>query len=73
MGLFCLLFLLTCFAVLSSANPQWLNASASVYLAGRIAHMLFYYLNIRVFRSISFAVSLMGLAAMFIVGALFWW
>lgn len=61
------------FAVLSSANPQWLNASASVYLAGRIAHMLFYYLNIGMFRSISFAISLMGLAAMFIVGALSWW
>jgi len=65
--------LFACFSVLSSANPQWLNASASLYLAGRIAHMLFYYLNLGVCRSISFAVSLMGLLAMFVVGALSWW
>ncbi|NRB41781.1 MAG: MAPEG family protein [Pseudomonadales bacterium] len=60
------------FSILSSANPEWLNISAMVYLAGRIAHMLFYYSNLKLCRSISFAVSLFGLMAMFVVGILSW-
>ena len=31
--------LLVAFSIMSSANPQWLNISAIVYLAGRIAHI----------------------------------
>lgn len=64
--------LFVCFAILSSANPEWLNISAVVYLVGRIAHMLFYYSNIKLCRSISFGVSLTGLMAMFVIGMLSW-
>jgi uncharacterized MAPEG superfamily protein len=60
------------FAILSSANAQWLNISAVVYLVGRIAHMLFYYLNLKLFRSVSFGVSLIGLIAMFVISILPW-
>ncbi|MFD2177828.1 MAPEG family protein [Veronia pacifica] len=60
------------FSVLSSADPTWLNTSALVYLAGRIAHMMFYYSNLKILRSISFAVSLVGLLAMFISGLMSW-
>ncbi|ROS01705.1 MAPEG family protein [Sinobacterium caligoides] len=64
--------LFVAFSILSSANPQWLNTSALVYLFARIAHMLFYYFNLKLLRSISFAVSLFGLMAIFIVGVLAW-
>lgn len=64
--------LFVAFSILSSANPVWLNISAIVYLAGRIAHMLFYYSNLKLLRSISFVVSLIGLMAMFVVGILAW-
>ncbi|MCL1092316.1 MAPEG family protein [Shewanella kaireitica] len=64
--------LFVAFSILSSANPVWLNISAIVYLAGRIAHMLFYYSNLKLLRSISFLVSLIGLMAMFVVGILAW-
>lgn len=64
--------LFVAFSILSSANPLWLNISALVYLVGRIAHMLFYYLNLKLLRSISFLVSLVGLMAMFVVGILSW-
>ena len=60
------------FAILSSANPDWLNQSAILYLVGRVGHMLFYYSNSKLLRSISFGVSLLGLAAIFIVGLLTW-
>ncbi len=60
------------FAILSSANPHWLNISAVVYLVGRVAHMVFYYSNLQLCRSIAFAVSLIGLLAMFVVGILPW-
>ena len=60
------------FAILSSANPDWLNQSAILYLVGRVGHMLFYYSNSKLLRSISFGVSLLGLAAIFFVGLLTW-
>ena len=60
------------FAILSAANPQWLNISAVVYLVGRIAHMLFYYFNLKLCRSISFGVSFIGLLSMFVIGVLPW-
>jgi uncharacterized MAPEG superfamily protein len=60
------------FSILSYANPQWVNIGAVVYLAGRIAHMLFYYSNSALCRGISFAVSLVGLMIIFIAGMLTW-
>ena len=54
--------------VFSGADPDYLNAFAVVYLIGRLAHMVFYYLNIKVARSLSFPVSLIGLVGMFVAG-----
>jgi len=64
--------LLVCFSILSSANANLLNISAIVYLVGRVGHMLCYYSNLKLLRSISFGVSLLGLAAIFIVGIVRW-
>jgi uncharacterized MAPEG superfamily protein len=64
--------LLVCFSILSSANANLLNISATVYLVGRIGHMLCYYFNLKLLRSISFVASLLGLVAIFIVGIVEW-
>jgi len=60
------------FAILSSADPYWLNRCAVLYLVGRIGHMLFYYFNLKLLRSLSFGISLLGLIAIFIVGLIAW-
>lgn len=52
-----------------AANPAWLNGFALVYLAGRVGHMLCYYLGQPLLRSIGFGVSLLGLFGMFVVVA----
>jgi uncharacterized MAPEG superfamily protein len=65
-----ILILLTLFAILSSANPAWLNGFSIAYLVGRIAHMSFYYLNLKLLRSVAFAISFIALLGMFIVGIL---
>ncbi|MCK8046706.1 MAPEG family protein [Shewanella sp. 1CM18E] len=67
-----ILLLFVLFAILSNANPNWLNDSALAYFIGRALHMLCYYLNIKVLRSIAFGVSFSALLAMFIVGLLAW-
>jgi uncharacterized MAPEG superfamily protein len=64
--------LLVCFSILSSASANLLNISAIVYLVGRVGHMLCYYSNLKLLRSIFFGVSLLGLAAIFIVGIAKW-
>ncbi|NQZ10218.1 MAG: MAPEG family protein [Algicola sp.] len=60
------------FGVLSACNSYWLNIFSSVYLIGRIAHMFFYYTNIKLARSVSFGLSLLGLLGMFIVSIISW-
>lgn len=60
------------FAVLSSAEPDYLNGFAVLYFAGRLSHMLAYYARIVLARSIAFAISLIGLAGMFVVGLIGW-
>jgi len=64
--------LLVGFALLSSANPQWLNNCSVIYLIGRVSHMVFYYADLKLLRSISFGVSLLGLTAIFITGLMAW-
>ena len=63
-----ILLLLVTFAILSNANPTWLNNAAVAYFIGRTSHMLFYYFNIKLMRSIAFAVSLIALLGIFIAG-----
>lgn len=58
------------FSILSSANPEWLNSSVVVYLLSRLGHMVFYYFNVSLCRSLSFAISFVALLA--ILGTGFW-
>lgn len=63
---------LALFGIFSNSNPGWLNVFALVYLIGRIAHMFFYYTDIKIARSISFGISLAGLIGMLITGFMPW-
>lgn len=58
------------FAIFSSAQPDWLNTCSVVYLLSRAGHMLFYYVNFPVLRSLSFAVSFLALIVALGIG--FW-
>lgn len=64
--------LLALFGVLSGASPEWLNIFSWVYVGARVAHMLCYYLNLKLLRSIVFAVSLVALLGMLVVGFRAW-
>ncbi|WP_299775732.1 MAPEG family protein [uncultured Pseudoteredinibacter sp.] len=64
--------LLAMFGIFSAASPNWLNNSAALYLLGRLLHMLFYYSNYSLARSVAFGLSLFGLAGMLIAGFLPW-
>ncbi len=64
-----------CFAVVgvaSAAPPFWLNLFAWIYFAGRVAHMLAYYANLKAPRSTAFGVSVAALAGMFVCIVLAW-
>lgn len=63
-----ILILSSLFAMLSAANPEWVNASAAVYLAGRVGHMLCYYTNLKLVRSFAFTVSFVALLSIFMAG-----
>ena len=52
--------LLTVVAVLLAASPRWATAAAWAFTAARAGHMLFYYMDLRLARSIAFG---LGLAA----------
>lgn len=54
--------LLTVLAVLLAAKPGWTAGAAWAFTAARAGHMLFYYFDLRLARSIAFGV---GLAAQF--------
>lgn len=65
-----ILILFALFGILSSANPAWLNGCALAYLVGRVGHMTFYYSNLKIARSVAFAISFCSLLGMFVVGLL---
>lgn len=67
-----ILILFALFGMLSSANPAWLNGCALAYLVGRVGHMIFYYGNLKIARSVAFAISFCALLGMFTVGLLTW-
>src|SRR5438876_9648023 len=64
--------LLALFGVLSAAPAGWLNTLAWVYVLARIAHMLCYYANVQLLRSLSFGVGLVALLGLLIVVVLAW-
>jgi len=56
--------LLAVVAMFTSASPTWVNASAWAYVGGRLGHMLCYYADLRVARSVAFALSLLALISL---------
>ena len=61
---------LVVFGIAVQAQPAWLNGAALVYLLGRLGHMLCYYANLSLARSIAFGVALVGLIGMLGAGLL---
>lgn len=59
--------LIAVFAVAVQANPGWLNALATVFVAGRAGHMLCYYADLQIGRSIAFGIGLLAMIGMLIV------
>lgn len=53
--------LLVAFDLFVTASPPWVNGASICYLIGRIGHMGSYYANLKLPRSLFFAVSLFGL------------
>jgi uncharacterized MAPEG superfamily protein len=64
--------LLAIFGLFSSASPAWLNAMAWLYVAARAAHMICYYVDLRLWRSVAFAISFAALWAMLVVDLIPW-
>lgn len=60
------------FALFSQPIAHWINGFAVVYLFGRIGHMLCYYFNMKILRSIFFVVSLFGLIGLFVTAVVAW-
>jgi len=60
------------FGIFSAANAQWLNNFAIAYFVGRSLHMVFYYANVSLARSVAFVLALIGLLGMFIVSLSAW-
>lgn len=64
--------LLALFGILSGASPEWLNIFAWVYVGARLAHMLCYYLNLQLLRSMVFGVGVVALFGMLGIGIRAW-
>lgn len=56
------------FSVLRSADPGTVALWAWIFVGGRGAHMLTYWLDLRIVRSIAFSVASLALVALFVVG-----
>ena len=70
LGLVVPVVLLALFGIFNGADAQWLGILAWTYVGGRVAHMLCYYADQRLLRSLAFAIALLALLAMAVVGAL---
>lgn len=64
--------LLAIAGMLSSASPIGLGALAWLYVAARVGHMLAYYANRKIPRSVAFGVSLFALVGMFTSTGVAW-
>ena len=59
--------LLILVAVLLAADPRWSAGTAWAFTAARAGHMTFYYLDLRLARSISFGVGMVAQFALLVV------
>ncbi len=64
--------LLVLFAVFSAASAAWLNSLAWAYVLARAGYTLCYYADVRTLRSVMFAIALLALVAMLVVGIVPW-
>lgn len=62
------LILIAAFAILRGAEPAHVNGAVWFVLACRVGHTAAYYLDLRIVRSIVFALGLVGLVALFLAG-----
>lgn len=60
--------LISAFAIAVQANPEWLNALSIVFVIARVGHMVFYYMNYSVLRSISFGIGLVAMIGILAAG-----
>ena len=63
---------LTLFALVTRANPEWLNGLAMTYIGARVAHMTCYYANLKSLRSVAFGISLVALFGILVAGLMAW-
>lgn len=59
--------LLVVIAIFSAASPKWTAVFAWLYVGGRLGHMLCYYADLRLARSIAFGISLIALVALLVL------
>lgn len=64
------LLLVLGFCFLVGADPDWVNPLMLVFVAARAGHMLCYYADLRLARSISFAVGSLATTGLLVVGLL---
>ncbi|HYC57458.1 MAG TPA: MAPEG family protein [Candidatus Binatia bacterium] len=62
--------LVLAFAVLTAATPRWVNGLAWMYVLARTAHMLCYYADARIPRSICFVAGTLAIVGLFVVAAI---
>lgn len=62
--------LATAFCILGSASPTYTGYAACAFVLARGVYAGFYYSNLRVLRSATFAISLVALGALLLVGFL---
>lgn len=60
--------LITVFALAVGANAAWLNALACIFVVGRAGHMLCYYANLQILRSVFFGIGLLAMIGMLVAG-----
>ncbi len=66
------LILLFLFALLTAADPVWVNRLMVGYFLSRVLHMLFYYIGWSFLRGVVFALSLLSMIGLFVIGLLSW-
>ncbi len=64
------LLLIAAFCFLVNADPDWVNPLMLVFVAARAGHMLCYYADLRLARSISFGVGLVATIGLLMTGFL---
>ena len=66
------LILLFLFALFTAADPLWVNGLMIAYFLCRLLHMLCYYAGWSTSRGVVFAISLLSMIGLFIVGLQSW-